>query len=126
MLSRSYYSPSMTKMVCLLCRNCDICGHSHVWRSREQRLLHPLPVLERFHSELTIDFMTDLSIKKLGGFRFLMILTDRHLKSVTMEVMTSINIEESAERFMNCYHRFHGFPNALSSDRDSNWIGDFW
>lgn len=36
------------------------------------------------------------------------------------------NAEECAVRFINCHYRFHRFPNAITSDRDSNWVGDFW
>ncbi|KAI0991093.1 hypothetical protein K3495_g17094, partial [Podosphaera aphanis] len=40
--------------------------------------------------------------------------------------MSSMNAEECAERFLLCHYRFHGFPKALTSDRGSNWVGDFW
>lgn len=113
-------------MVRRFCRNCDVCGRSHVWRTKRQGLLLPLPVPERFHSELSIDFMTDLPIKEKGDQKYLMVITDRLLKSVTLEAMSSMNAEECAERFVQCHYRFHGFPNALTSDRGSNWVGDFW
>ncbi|KAI0992351.1 hypothetical protein K3495_g15835, partial [Podosphaera aphanis] len=89
-------------------------------------LLLPLPIPERFHCELSIDFMTDLPIKKKGDPSFLMVITDRLLKSVTLEAMNTMNAEECAERFVQCHYRFHGFPKALTSDRGSNWVGDFW
>jgi hypothetical protein len=34
--------------------------------------------------------------------------------------------EACAERFVQCHYRFHGFPSAITSDRGSNWVGDFW
>lgn len=125
-VSRSFYWPRMSIMVRRFCRNCDICGRSHVWRSKRQGLLLPLPIPDRFHSELSIDFMTDLPAKDKDDPRFLMVITDRLLKSVTFEAMTTMNAEDCAERFLNCHVRFHGFPKALTSDRGSNWVGDFW
>ncbi|KAI0993224.1 hypothetical protein K3495_g14960 [Podosphaera aphanis] len=125
-LSRSFYWPGMNNSVRRFCRNCDVCGRSHVWRTSRQGLLQPLPVPDRFHSELSIDFMTDLPSKDKTNARYLMVITDRLLKSVTLEAMTSMNAEDCAERFMQCHYRFHGFPNALTSDRGSNWVGDFW
>ncbi|KAI0996740.1 hypothetical protein K3495_g11442 [Podosphaera aphanis] len=125
-LSRSFYWPKMSTMVRQFCRNCDICGRSHVWRARRQGLLLPLPIPDRFHKELSIDFMTDLPAKDKKDPRYLMVITDRLLKSVTLEAMGSMNAEECAERFLNCHFRFHGFPAALTSDRGSNWVGDFW
>lgn len=126
LLSRSFFWPGMSNMVRQFCRNCDVCGRSHVWRSRKQGLLLPLPIPDRFHSELSIDFMTDLPTKDKGDPRFLMVITDRLLKSVTLEAMTSMSAEECADRFIQCHYRFHGFPKALTSDRGSNWVGDFW
>lgn len=55
-----------------------------------------------------------------------MVITDRLLKSVTLEAMNTMNAEENAERFLFCHYRFHGFPKALTSDRGSNWVGEFW
>lgn len=125
-VSRNFYWPKMSTMVHQFCRNCDVCGRSHVWRTRRQGLLLPLPIPDRFHSELSIDFMTDLPAKNKGDPRYLMVITDRLLKSVTLEAMTSMEAENCAERFLTCHYRFHGFPKAITSDRGSNWVGDFW
>lgn len=40
--------------------------------------------------------------------------------------MNTMNAEACANRFLQCFYRFHGFPKAITSDRGSNWIGDFW
>jgi hypothetical protein len=69
--------------------------------------------------------MTDLPAEG-DAPKYLMVITDRLLKSVTLEAMTSMEAEECAERFLQCHYRFHGFPNALVSDRGSNWTGRFW
>ena len=124
-LARQFYWPGMSLMVRKFCRNCDVCGRAHVWRSRRQGLLLPMPIPERFHSELSIDFMTDLPAKK-GDPSYLMVITDRLLKSITLEAMSSMKAEDCAERFLYCHYRFHGFPSAITSDRGSNWVGDFW
>ena len=99
-----------------------MCGRSHVWRSKRQGIFLHLPVPERFHSELSIDFMTDLPQQNKQNPQFLMVVADRLLKSVTLEAMTSMGAEECAKRFLNCHIRFHGFPKALTSDRESNWV----
>ncbi|KAI0991703.1 hypothetical protein K3495_g16484, partial [Podosphaera aphanis] len=73
MLMRSFYWPNMSKMVRRFCRNCDVCGRSHVWRSKRQGLLLPLPIPDRFHTELSIDFMTDLPVKEKDDPCYLMV-----------------------------------------------------
>lgn len=113
-------------MVCRFCRNRGVCGLSHVWRTRRQELLLPLLIPDRFHSELSIDFMKDLPAKSDKDPSYLMVITDRLLKSVTLEAISSLDAESCAERFLNCYYRFHGFPTALTSDRGSYWVGNFW
>lgn len=90
-----------------------------------QGLLRPLPIPERFHSELSIDFMVDLPATD-DGPRFLMVITDRLLKAYTLEAMQSQEAEACAERFVQCHYRFHGFPSFLTSDRGTNWVGRFW
>ncbi|KAM4063961.1 reverse transcriptase (RNA-dependent DNA polymerase) [Hirsutella rhossiliensis] len=51
---------------------------------------------DRFHSELSVDFMVDLPANGKGP------------------------------RFLMCHYRFHGFPKTMTSDRGSNWVSKFW
>lgn len=91
-------------MVRCFCRNCDVCGRSHVWRARQQGWSLPLPIPDIFHSELSIDFMTDLPEKDIKDSSYLMVVTDCLLKSVTLEAMDSMEAENCAERFLNCHY----------------------
>lgn len=125
-LGRSFFWPGASQMVRQFCRNCDVCGRAHVWRDRRRGLLRPLPVPERFHSELSIDFMTELPAQKKGDPRYLMVITDRLTKGVTLEAMETMEAEACAERFVQCHVRYHGFPKAMVSDRGSNWVSTFW
>jgi hypothetical protein len=124
-LSRSFFWPQQYKTVRQFVRNCDVCGRTGVWRDKKRGLLKPLPIPARFHSELSIDFMTDLPAEG-NSPKYLMVITDRLLKSVTLEAMTTMEAEACAERFLQCHYRFHGFPSAVTSDRGSNWTGRFW
>jgi hypothetical protein len=107
-------------------RNCDVCGRSYLWKKRRKRFLKPLPIPDRFHSELSIDFITDLLAKREEDPRFLMVITDRLLKSCTLEAITFIKAEDCAEIFVQCHYRFHEFLKFITSDKGSNWIKDFW
>ncbi|KAI0997510.1 hypothetical protein K3495_g10679 [Podosphaera aphanis] len=125
-LTGTFFWPGMTSMARRFCKISDVCGRSKVWRTKKQGLLLPLPVPDRSHSELSIDFMTELPAKGKEDPKYLMVITDRLLKGVTLEAMTFMNAEECADRFLQCHYRFHGFPKAITSDRGSNWVGDFW
>lgn len=70
--------------------------------------------------------MTDLPAKTYNDPKYLMVITDRLLKSCTLEAMNSREAGACAERFLTCHYRFHGFPKFLTSDRGANWVGHFW
>ncbi|KAI1007829.1 hypothetical protein K3495_g399 [Podosphaera aphanis] len=40
--------------------------------------------------------------------------------------MTSMKAEDCAKVFLKLHVRRHGFPVHITSDRGSNWVGDFW
>lgn len=40
--------------------------------------------------------------------------------------MPSMKAEECAEKFMECWGRYHGMPRAITSDRGTNWVSTFW
>ena len=124
-LNRDIYRPHMSNMVRQFIPNCDTCGRTHVWRDKKRGFLKPLPIPERFHQELSIDFMIDLPANN-NQLRYLMVITDRLSKEIILEALDTMAAESCANIFLNCFYRFHGFPKAITSDRGSNWVGDFW
>jgi hypothetical protein len=125
-LGRDYFWPGMYKQVRRFLRNCDICRRKTVWRHHKKGFLKPLPVPDRFWSELSIDFMTHLPQEAPEDPSYLMVITDRLSKAVTLEAMSTMSAEACAERFVSAHWRFHGFPKAIVSDRGTNWVGGFW
>jgi len=123
-LGRDFYWPLQSRHVRQFLRNCDHCGRNKVWREQKQGLLQPLPVPERFFQEISMDFMTDLPDSQ--GNRYLWVIKDRLSKSVVLEAMPSMKAEECAQRFMDCWCRYHGMPKAITSDRGTNWTSTFW
>lgn len=67
-----------------------------------------------------------VDLPELKAAANIMALTDRLLKSVTLEAMDRIDAESCAERFLTCHWRYHGFPRAITSDRGTNWTSNFW
>ena len=126
MVSRRFFWPGLTQQVRRATRNCDICGRGHIWRQMKRGLLKPLPLATRPRCDLAMDFITDLPPTGETGARYLWVIVDRFTKAVTLEVMTTMEAEACAERFLNCHFRFHGMPNSIVSDRGSNWTSHFW
>lgn len=86
-INRNFFWPGMSRDVRKFCRNCDVCGRSHVWRERKRGLLRPLPIPDIFNSEIAIDFMTDLPAKTATDPRYMMVIVDRLKGSVALEEM---------------------------------------
>ena len=94
-----FFWPGMSKHVRKLCRNCDICGRSHVWREQKKGLLRPLPIPDRFNKELAIDFMTDLPARSIKDPRYMMVIIDQWRGSVLIEEMHTMKAEDCATFF---------------------------
>jgi hypothetical protein len=119
-LQKSFHWPGISQIIKRFCRNCDVCGKSHLWKKRRKGFLKPLPVPDRFHSELSIDFITNLPAKREKNPRFLMVITNRLLKSCTLKAITFIKAENCAEIFVQYHYRFHKFPKFITSNKGSN------
>jgi len=125
-ITRDYYWPMMYQHVRRFLSNCDICGRTKIWREAKRGFLKPLPIPDRFHSELLMDFITELPPSGKNQARNLWVITDRLTKGVTLEAMETMEAEACAERFLQCHFRFHGRPRAIVSDRGPNWTSRFW
>lgn len=123
-LARQYFWPLLVHHVRRFLRNCDVCGRTKAWRERKMGLLKPLPIPDRFWRELQMDFITDLP--KSQGCSNILVIKDRLSKEVCLEAMASMNAESCADRFLQCFVKYHGWPRAITSDRGSNWTGKFW
>lgn len=66
-ISRKFFRPVITTKVGIFCQNRDIYGRSHVWRSTRHGLSLSLPDLERFHGELSVNYMIYLPAKKINS-----------------------------------------------------------
>ena len=55
-----------------------------------------------------------------------MVITDRLSKDVFMFGTESMEAEHCAKLFVDRYYRYFGFPRYPTSDRGSDWAGNFW
>jgi transposase InsO family protein len=126
MLCRSYFWPGQNRLIRQFIRNCDICRRSHIWREAKKGLLQPLPIPDRAHQDLSMDFITDLPPTGPNSSRYLLVITDRLTREVVLEALPTMEAEACAQRFLECYYRYHGAPSSIVSDRGTNWTSDFW
>lgn len=123
-LSRQYFWPGMLQQIRQFTRNCDKCGSSKSWRDRRQGFLKPLPVPNRIWREISMDFIVDLPLS--SGCTNLMVITDRLGKGVILESLPDISTDTVADAFIRCFYRHHGFPDAIVSDRGTQFTGQMW
>ena len=64
-----------------------------------------------------MDFITGLPLSGIEQADIIMVITDRLLKSIILEVMASITAEAVAKRLLHYFIRYYGLPLAIVSDR---------
>ena len=125
-VGRRFYWPRYAQLVRRYVQRCDTCGRNTIWRNAKQGYLKPLPVPERFRSDIAIDFMTNLPRGVTTGATNCMVIVDRLSRNITVEPMVTIEAEAVARRFMWAHVRWHGMPKSIVSDRGTQWTSDFW
>ncbi|KAI1555801.1 hypothetical protein PtrEW7m1_012261, partial [Pyrenophora tritici-repentis] len=78
-VSQWYYWQGMTDTIARFTNNCTTCRRSKVNRHAKHGLLHPLPVPEKYWTDISIDFITPLPPSKWCGhsYRHIMVVVDR-------------------------------------------------
>lgn len=124
LLSRRVYWPGMSEDARRFTRNCDSCGANTVWRNRRHGLLKPLPIPERKWREISIDFIEKLP--ESSGCTNAMVIVDRLSKGVIVEPCEKIDAETVARKLIKVFIGYHGIPDAITSDRGTQFVNDMW
>ena len=123
-MARRWFWPGMSSDIRRFCRNCDKCGANTVWRDRRQGLLKPLPIPDRKWSEISTDFIQDLPGS--NGYKHIMVIVDRLGKGVQVINLKRLDTSYIAQKFVKHYIPLHGIPRAITSDRGSQFVSEFW
>ncbi|XPS94913.1 hypothetical protein M3J09_004211 [Ascochyta lentis] len=123
-LSRAYLWPGMSTALRRYVENCDICGRTKPWRELKQGLLKPLPLPDRIWKEISMDFITDLPESE-GNYN-LMVVTDRLSKDIILVPLPDLSVKTVTRAFISNVVGHHWLPNAIVSDRGTQFLSDFW
>ena len=123
-LARDYYWPGMTQTIRRYVRNCDTCGRSKSWREGKQGLLKPLPIPTQIWKEISIDFVEGLPESE--SMTSLMVVTDRLSKGTVFVPLPNTKTETVVQKFIERVVAYHWLPNAITSDRGSQFISALW
>ena len=103
-------------------KKCDTCQRIKADRHKQKGLLMPLYLPELPWSSISVDWMRGLPPHRVGTttYESILIVIDRCTKMVhlipTNESETS---EQTARLLLRHVFKYHGFPRAIHSDRDS-------
>ena len=127
-LSRWYYWPRMTNMVARFIRSCNICKRSKSYREGKQGLLKPLPIPDRYWTDISIDFITPLPVSLRYGrkYQHIMVVVDRLSKKKKFVPLDSLEVEAVVQAFIEWIWREEGYPRTITSDRGTQFTSHFW
>lgn len=123
-LAREFFWPGMTGSIRRYVRNCDVCGRTKPWREGSQGLLKPLPIPDRIWKEISMDFIEGLPTSE--GMTCLMVVTDRLSKGSIFIPLPDIKTETVVRAFLRQVVAYHWLPEAITSDRGSQFVSVLW
>ena len=128
LLGRQFFWPGMNQEVRRFVRNCHVCGRSTIWRDKKKGLLKPLPLANRMWTEISLDFITDLPPGSRTNATVLLVITDRFSKGTVLIPVPpdSWDAEGFARLFLERYVPYHWLPQAITSDRGTQFVNGFW
>ena len=123
-LQKLFYAPGMARMVRNKSTNCAQCREMNTSR-RTFGELQPFTAQTPFEI-VAMDFVTAMPIGS-SDFDAFTTITDKFTKVVTIYgCRKDDGAEMTADRFYNHYYLRYGLPQAILSDRDTRFTGQFW
>jgi hypothetical protein len=123
-LARDFFWPGMSNDIRRFVRNCDVCGRTKPWRDGLQGFLKPLPLPDRIWKEISMDFIEGLP--ESNGCTNMLVITDRLSKDVVLIPLENITAEHVANNFLKHVVAYHWLPDAIVSDRGTQFVSHFW
>ena len=124
MVARDFFWPGMSDNIRRYVRNCDVCGRTKPWREGTQGFLKPLPIPDQIWKEISMDFIEGLPTSE--GMTCLMVVTDRLSKGSIFIPLPDIKTETVVRAFLRHVVAYHWLPNAITSDRGSQFVSVLW
>jgi hypothetical protein len=124
MVARDFFWPGMSDNIRRFVRNCDTCGRTKPWREGAQGLLKPLPIPNQLWKEISMDFIEGLPASE--GKTCLMVVTDRLGKGSIFIPLPNIKTETVVQAFIRYVVAYHWLPDAITSDRGSQFVSLLW
>uniref|UniRef100_A0A383WFN5 Reverse transcriptase n=1 Tax=Tetradesmus obliquus TaxID=3088 RepID=A0A383WFN5_TETOB len=125
-VANRFWWPHMARTVRHYVTSCPSCQQNKPRSDLPAGLLRPLPVPESKFEQITMDLITDLP-PTARGHDAVVTFVDRLSKLVHFAPTTkTVDAPELARIFTQTWHKHHGAPKVIISDRDPRFQGQFW
>jgi predicted aspartyl protease len=125
LLAKQYYWVGMEADVKRYVDNCIPCGYAHPRQTKQQGLLHPLPVPAYPWQHICMDFKEFNEDKH--GYNMILVFIDRLGKdSVSIPCHKTIDARGMAQLYIQWVYRFGHTPETIISDRGPQFVSSFW
>src|SRR5579871_3641008 len=115
----------MYKFIKNYVQSCDTCQRTKSRTTKENGLLHPLPVPRQPWDEISLDLVTHLP-RTPRGHDAIVVFVDRLSKQAHFIPTTSkVTAKKLAEIFFKEIFRLHGMPRHIVSDHDTRFTSKF-
>ena len=118
----------MTTDIAQYVRNCLSYKRTKAYRDGKHRLLHPLPIPERYWQSISVDFIVSLPPCRYRGrtYRHIMVIVDRLSKKKKFIALEDLRTETAVLGFLEYVWREEGYPESIVSDRGKQFVSHFW
>lgn len=124
-LKEHFYWPNMNKDVQKFCECCIVCKKAKS-KVMPHGLYTPLPILDSPWIDLSMDFVLGLP-KTSNGKDSIFVVVDRFSKMAPFIPCRKFdNANHVADLFVKEVVKLHGLPRSIVSDRDYNFLSQFW
>lgn len=125
-IARTFYWTGMYEETKNYVASCLPCQQNKSRNSNKLGLLQPLPIPIQKWSQVSMDFITQLT-KTKRGYDAIIVIVDKLTKMAHfIPTTTTVSATQVATLFMNEIVRYHGLPSSIVSDRDARFTSSFW
>ena len=109
-------------------KNCHQCKKIKTYRKNKQKLLKSLSISNRYFQDISIDFITFLSICKRNdrNYEHIMIIVNRFFKKKKYISLDSLKVSVVIQTFIEWIWREKSYSSSIVSNRDTQFVFYFW
>ena len=123
-----YFWSRMTDTVARYVKNCHQCRKIKAYREDKQKLLKSLFISNRYFQNISIDFITLLSICKRHdkNYEHIMIIVDKLFKKKKYISLDSLKVSVVVQTFIKWMWREKNYSSFIISNRNIQFVFYFW